>query len=124
MESKIKKIQKNGITYAIIEDDQVIIKNLQDALDLLIISKYKILTNKIIINKDALTQDFFNLETGLAGEILQKYTNYGVITCIYGDYSNYTSKSLKDFIYETNKGKSTFFSSTKEEAFQILSKIF
>ena len=41
---------------------------------------------------------------------------------IYGDYSRYTSKPLKDFIYESNKGKNVFFVSTKEEAISMLTK--
>jgi len=62
------------------------------------------------------------LSTGLAGEILQKYTNYGGRIAIYGDYSRYTSKPLRDFIYESNKGKSVFFVATKEEAIEMLTK--
>ncbi|MBR5805712.1 MAG: DUF4180 domain-containing protein, partial [Oscillospiraceae bacterium] len=41
---------------------------------------------------------------------------------IYGDYSRYTSKPLRDFIYESNKGKSVFFVATKEEAIEMLTK--
>ncbi|HIS86126.1 MAG TPA: DUF4180 domain-containing protein, partial [Candidatus Faecivicinus avistercoris] len=41
---------------------------------------------------------------------------------IYGDFSHYTSKPLKDFIYESNKGKDVFFVATKEEAIQKISK--
>ena len=59
---------------------------------------------------------------GLAGEILQKYINYDGRIAIYGDYSHYTSKPLKDFIYESNKGKDVFFVSTKEEAVDMLTR--
>lgn len=75
-----------------------------------------------LIDKKLIVEDFFILSTGLAGEILQKYTNYGGRIAIYGDYSRYTSKPLKDFIYESNKGKSVFFVSTKEEAIEMLTK--
>ena len=61
-------------------------------------------------------QDFFILSTGLAGEILQKYINYGGRIAIYGDYSCYTSEPLKNFIYESNHGRDVFFVTTKEEA--------
>ena len=63
------------------------------------------------------------LSSGLAGEILQKYINYGGKIAIYGDFSHYTSKPLKDFIYESNKGKDVFFVATKEEAVQKLSNV-
>ncbi|MCI8308633.1 MAG: DUF4180 domain-containing protein [Clostridia bacterium] len=38
---------------------------------------------------------------GLAGEILQKLINYQTKFVIYRDYSKYTSKPLKNFIYES-----------------------
>ena len=62
------------------------------------------------------------LSTGLAGEILQKFVNYGGRIAIYGDYSHYTSKPLKDFIYESNNGKDVFFVSSLEEAVEKLTK--
>ncbi|WP_083996437.1 DUF4180 domain-containing protein [Desulfosporosinus acididurans] len=54
-------------------------------------------------------EDFFDLKTKLAGEILQKFVNYHVRIAIVGDFSGYKSKSLKDFIYESNNGKDVFF---------------
>ena len=51
---------------------------------------------------------------------MQKFVNYGVRCAIYGDYSRYTSKPLRDFIYESNKGKDVFFVATKEEAVDML----
>ena len=41
---------------------------------------------------------------------------------MYGDFTKYTSKPLKDFIYESNKGKDIFFVPTKEEAIIKLCK--
>jgi len=56
----------------------------------------------------------------MAGEILQKFINYQIRVAIYGDYSQYTSKPWKDFVYESNHGKDFFFVSTKDEAIQKL----
>ena len=68
------------------------------------------------------TEDFFVLSTRLAGEILQKFINYGGRIAIYGDFSKYTSKPLKDFIYESNKGKDVFFVESKEQAIDRLTR--
>lgn len=38
------------------------------------------------------------------------------------DYSRYTSKPLKDFIYESSKGKDIFFVETLEQALDFLTK--
>lgn len=86
------------------------------------IAKYDAGTKNIVIDKTLIVEDFFILSTGLAGEILQKYTNYGGRIAIYGDYTRYTSKPLKDFIYESNKGKNVFFVSTKDEAIDMLTR--
>lgn len=40
---------------------------------------------------------------------------------IIGDFSAYTSKSLKDFIYESNNGKDLFFLSDEKKAIEKLS---
>ena len=65
--------------------------------------------------------DFFVLSTGVAGEILQKFTNYQVKLAIFGDYTKYTSNPLLDFIYESNKGDHILFVATEDEAIERLS---
>jgi hypothetical protein len=47
---------------------------------------------------------------------------YNAKSVIGGDYSRYTSKPLKDFIFESNKGKDFFFVATKEEAVEKIAK--
>jgi len=53
---------------------------------------------------------------------LQKFSTYRVRLAIIGDFSKYTSKSLRDFIYESNKGKHICFVANTEDAIQMLSK--
>ena len=115
-----EKIIKNNITVAEVLSDMPLITDVQSALDVLMSAKYDVGTKNIVIDKKLIVEDFFVLSTGLAGEILQKYINYGGRIAIYGDYSHYTSKPLKDFIYESNKGKDVFFVATKEEAVDML----
>ena len=117
-----KKVENNGLFCALAEDDNIVITDAQSAIDLLMSAKYDVGTKNIVISKKLISEDFFILSTGLAGEILQKFINYGGRIAIYGDYSHYTSKPLKDFIYESNKGKDIFFVSTKDEAIDILTK--
>ncbi len=118
----IRTITKNGVTCAIVESDTVVITNVQSALDILMSVKYEAGTKNIVMDKKRITEEFFILSRGLAGEILQKYINYGGRIAIYGDYSHYTSKPLKDFIYESNKGRDVFFAATEEEAVEMLTK--
>lgn len=120
MVMNFEKIIKNNITVAEVSSEMPLITDVQSALDVLMSAKYDVGTKNIVIDKKLVVEDFFILSTGLAGEILQKYINYGGRIAIYGDYSHYTSKPLKDFIYESNKGKDVFFVATKEEAVEKL----
>ncbi len=118
----IKAVGKNNILCAVINSDEIVIKDAQSALDVLMSAKYEAGTKNIAISKKLIAEDFFVLSTGLAGEILQKYINYGGRIAVFGDYSCYTSKPLKDFIYESNKGKDVFFVETEDEAVDLLTR--
>lgn len=107
---------------AIVNSNEVVIKDVQSAIDFIMTVKYETNCSKIALNKSAIIEDFFILSKGLAGEILQKFINYQIKFSIIGDYSKYTSKPLKDFIYESNKGKDIFFVATEDEAIKMLSK--
>ena len=119
---KIKTINHNNQTIAVVFGNEKIITDTQSALDSVKTVKYETGTNKIVISKKAITEDFFILSTRLAGEILQKFINYQVKAAIWGDYSRYTSKPLQDFIYESNQGKDFFFVSTEAEAIEKLTE--
>ena len=119
---QLTKIEKNGIACAVVNINEIVITDAQSALDVLMSAKYDIGTKNIVVDKKLITEDFFILSKGLAGEILQKYVNYGGRIAIYGDYSHYTSKPLKDFIYESNKGKDVFFVTTRDEAVEMLTR--
>lgn len=119
---QLSKIEKNGIACAVVNSNELVITDAQSALDVLMSAKYDVGTKNIVIDKNLIVEDFFILSKGLAGEILQKYVNYGGRIAIYGDYSHYTSKPLKDFIYESNKGKDVFFVATQDEAIDMLTR--
>lgn len=118
-----EKINCDKGIIAVLSDNSKLIADVDSALDLLMSAKYEAGTNYIVVDKKQIAEDFFVLSSGLAGEILQKYINYGGKLAIFGDFSHYTSKPLKDFIYESNKGKNIFFTATKDEAIQKITEI-
>lgn len=117
---KIEKIMTDEANIAVVSSEEKIIVNTESALDLIMTVKYETGADRIAIDKNAVSEDFFILSTGIAGEILQKFINYHIKTAIFGDYSKYTSKPLKDFIYESNHGKDFFFVATREDAIDRL----
>lgn len=119
----IEHLNENGIDLAVISSDEAVITGVQSALDLIMSVKYETGAERIVIPKELVCEEFFILSTRIAGEILQKFINYHVKAAIYGDYSHYTSKPLKDFIYESNQGRDIFFPATREEAIQKLARV-
>lgn len=119
---KFEKIDCGGGVIAVVSNDSKVITDVDSALDLLMSAKYEAGTKQIVVDKKLISEDFFVLSSSLAGEILQKYINYGGKLAIYGDFSHYTSKPLKDFIYESNNGKDVFFVATKEEAIRKMTE--
>ena len=116
----IEKLYLKDKTVAVVTGEEKVITDAQSALDLIMTARYETGTNLIAVDKEAITEDFFVLSRGLAGEVLQKFINYQAKIAIFGDFSQYTSKPFKDFIYESNKGQDIFFVSTKTEAVERL----
>ncbi len=118
----IEYVKVNGTDIAVVSGDQTETSTSQATLDLAMTARYEAGAERIAIDKRALGEDFFILSTGVAGEILQKFVNYHVKAAVFGDCSRYTSKPLRDFIYESNKGKRFFFISSREEAVERLAR--
>jgi len=112
-------LQKNGRRLALIGRDNQI-ETAQDLLDLFVQARYECGSDRLIVHKESLGEDFFNLRTGVAGELLQKCSNYRMRLAIVGDFSGYTSKSLRDFIYESNKVGLVYFADDFDSAVEAL----
>lgn len=98
-----------------IVDHAVVISTVDNALDIIGNIIYQGFDG-VILHAKNFTPGFFDLSTKLAGEILQKFTNYRLRLCITGDFTNVQSKSLRDFISESNKGRQVNFLANTEEA--------
>lgn len=101
-----------------ITGSHIFIQNQEDALNLLMNCLYSD-ADKLILYQQNITPNFFNLKSKLAGDILQKFSTYQASLAIIGDFSIYESKSLQDFIRESNRIKRINFVSTREEALAI-----
>jgi hypothetical protein len=117
-------IISNGINIAYIKSNHIVLSDPNSALDLIATINYTYNCNHIILDIDLINPDFFNLSTRIAGEILQKFINYNTKLAVVGDFSIFDSKSLKDFIYESNKGNCIFFANSKDNAIKALKNAF
>ncbi|MBO1582807.1 DUF4180 domain-containing protein [Bacillus sp. XF8] len=119
----IEKVEVGGENIAVVRSDEILIRDVQSALDFMATVQYEAACNRIVIRKSLLSESFFDLKTRLAGQILQKFINYRVKVAIIGDFSAYSSQSLKDFIYECNSGYDIFFLPTEQQAIEKLSTL-
>lgn len=82
----IEKMNRNGVEIAFVNSSEKLITDVQSALDLMATVSYEAGAHRIILDKSAICEDFFDLKTKLAGEILQKFTNYQTKLAIIGDF--------------------------------------
>lgn len=110
----IKAHYINELKIAELISDHLIIKTTEDGLDILGNLYYQGF-DKIIIHVNTITPEFFDLKNGMAGELLQKFSNYRVGLAIVGDFTPYSSKSLSAFMYESNRlGHMSFVNSVED----------
>jgi hypothetical protein len=71
----------------------------------------------MVIPAERLDDDFFDLKTRIAGDVLQKFVNYQIRVAIVGDISRHIAESdaLRDFVIECNRGEQVCFVSSMEE---------
>ena len=117
---KIHFSEKNIKTAEVLPDPLTIF-NQDDILELMANEGYNG-CDRMIIHAVNLHPDFFDLKTGMAGEILQKFSNYRMKLAIVGDFSAIKSKSLMDFIRESNDRGAVCFVRTAEEAVSRLNQ--
>ncbi|WP_123039214.1 DUF4180 domain-containing protein [Cohnella candidum] len=117
---KIAKVEAGGKDIAVVSGDEVLVTDVQSALDLMATVQYETGCDRIVLDKALVSESFFDLKTRLAGEILQKFINYRVKAAFVGDFSGYGSQSLRDFIYECNHGNDFFFVPNEEQAIEKL----
>jgi PadR family transcriptional regulator, regulatory protein AphA len=91
----------------------------QDFLDLLAWGSEND-TNLFLLEDTNLARDFYDLTTGLAGEILQKISNYNSRLALVGSFDMVVSTRFRELMAESNKGSQVHFASSEDEAISWL----
>jgi hypothetical protein len=112
----MKSIDSKKGPITLINDETLVIKDPGSFLGLL----YSTDDLTIVLQKENLDPSFYDLRSGLAGEILQKVSNYRRRLIILGDFENLSSKSLRDLIIECNRTGHVIFSRDMERAVELL----
>jgi hypothetical protein len=115
MKADVIESRKGALSRCLLREDERIAQ-VGDFLDLLVNCP----TSTVVLNKDDLAEAFFDLRSGLAGEFLQKVSNYGKRLVVLGEYRGIASRALQDFIYESNRTGKVIFTEDLEGAIEML----
>lgn len=118
---KIEKHLINNIKIAEVTAENIIIESVEDGSELIANVYYQDF-DRMLLYEENITPLFFDLKNGIAGEILQKFSNFRVRLAIVGDFEKFESKSIKDFIFESNKNRQINFVNTLNDGLERLSK--
>jgi hypothetical protein len=102
-------IERRGVPVLVCDPDGAPIAGAQDALDLIGAAFSR--ADVVAVPAGRFDERFFQLRTGLAGEIMQKFVNYRVRLAVVGDISAYvdSSAALRDLVTESNRGRQIWF---------------
>ena len=108
-------VERAGVPVLVVGADGPVISGTQDALD--VIGSAFSRADVVAIPVSRLAEQFFQLRTGLAGEIMQKFTNYRIRLAVVGDISAQVaaSSALRDLVFESNRGSQIWFVPTIED---------
>ncbi|WP_060862522.1 DUF4180 domain-containing protein [Paenibacillus riograndensis] len=101
---KIESIQKEGQAYVLCRPDDQPLRTEQDVLDL-ISGCFEHNSYKLLLQEGTLSDEFYNLRTGLAGTTLQKLINYHVKAAAVIHTEETTQGRFKELLSELNKGE-------------------
>ncbi|WP_322082873.1 alpha/beta fold hydrolase [Burkholderia sp. BCC1972] len=114
-------IQAAGSRVLVRDPFAALVQRESDALELVALA-HEHEADWIAIPADALHDDFYRLDSGLAGTVLQKLVNYGVRLGVVGDIDRWLARSeaLRALVRESNRGQSVWFVANEDDLLRRL----
>jgi Domain of unknown function (DUF4180) len=111
-----KSYELHGVSVLECVPDGTKLRAYSDAVDL-VGKSFENRATLLVIPVECLDDDFFRLNTRIAGELIQKFVQYQRRVAIVGDISRYLAESaaLRAFVAESNRGKDLWFVASLDE---------
>lgn len=111
-----KFYELHGVSVLECVPDGAKLRTYSDAVDL-VGKSFENRATLIVIPVECLDDDFFRLNTRIAGELIQKLVQYQRRVAIVGDIARYLAESsaLRAFVAESNRGKDVWFVASLDE---------
>jgi Domain of unknown function (DUF4180) len=118
-----KSYELHGVRVLECDANEKQLRNYNEAVEL-IGKAFENRASLIVVPAECLDDDFFRLNTRIAGEMIQKVVQYRQRLVIVGDISRHLAESsaLRAFVLEANRGKEVWFLATHEELDQRLAR--
>lgn len=107
--------EKNNQKFIECIPGEILIRNERDVLDLVGLCGEND-SNRVLLHESNLSEDFFDLKTGLAGAMFQKFSNYAMKAVAVVNFKNIKSERFKELMSESNKGNQFHFYSDRDTA--------
>jgi hypothetical protein len=107
--------ERGGVPVLLLDPTGPTIAGTQDTLD--VIGSAFSRADVVAVPVGRFDARFFDLRTGLAGEVMQKFVNYRMRLVVLGDISGFVASStaLRDLVYESNQGSQVWFVADLDE---------
>ncbi|WP_176041723.1 alpha/beta fold hydrolase [Burkholderia stabilis] len=114
-------VQAAGNRVLVRDPSAGLVQRESDALDLVALA-HEHEADWVAVPADALHDDFYRLDSGLAGAVLQKLVNYGVRLGVVGDIDHWLTRSeaLRALVRESNRGTSVWFVASEDDLLRRL----
>jgi hypothetical protein len=119
MDQHVKFETRAGKRYVASRSSNRFIRSQQDFLDLLAWGSENE-TNLFLLEDTDLVPEFYDLTTGLAGEVFQKISNYSARLAIVGSFEMVVSRRFRELMAESNRGSLVRFAQNRDEAISWL----
>lgn len=110
------KVMENGTKkYIELISSQTPLNTEQDAVDLVALCREHDL-DFLMLHGEALSEDFFNLRTGVAGRMMQKFITYSVKTAVVIPDPSVNKGRFKEMVTESNRSNQFGVFASREDA--------
>ncbi|BCL18000.1 DUF4180 domain-containing protein [Micromonospora sagamiensis] len=98
-----------GVRVLVCDPDGPPVVTVRDALDL--VGAAFLGAQVVAVPASRLDDSFFSLDTGFAGEVMQKFVNYQLRLVVLGDISRHlaASSALRALVHESNRADHVWF---------------
>ncbi|MFF2494769.1 DUF4180 domain-containing protein [Agromyces sp. NPDC058064] len=102
--------EKNGTRVLVLAADGPVVSTADDAADL-VGGAWARSATVVAIPVERLDPAFFDLSSGVAGELTRTLENYRLRLAVVGDIAEHVdaSTALRDFVWESNRGAQVWF---------------